>query len=142
MSEAKSGDKVKVHYTGTLEDGTQFDSSVKRDPLEFTLGEQQVIDGFDKAVTGMKAGDKKEVKLPPEEAYGPRYEELVLQVPKEQVPADVDPKIGDQLELKHPSGQALVVTVTTVEDDHIILDGNHPLAGQTLNFALELVEIS
>ena len=141
MSEAKSGDKVKVHYTGTLEDGTQFDSSAEREPLEFTLGEQQVIDGFDKAVAGMLAGEKKEVKLPPEEAYGPRYEELVLNVPKEQVPPDVDPKIGDQLELKHPSGQALVVTVTTVEDDHIMLDGNHPLAGQTLNFALELVEI-
>lgn len=137
---AKSGDTVRVHYTGKLEDGSVFDSSQGRDPLEFTVGSGQVIPGFDQAVAGMKPGDEREVTIPAENAYGDRKEDLVIVVERSQLPPDIDPDVGQQLQLKQ-DGQAFVVTVADVQPENITLDANHPLAGETLTFELKLVEI-
>ncbi len=142
MGQAKSGDQVRVHYTGKLKDGTVFDSSEGREPLEFTLGEGQVIPGFESAVEGMNTGETKTTQIPSEEAYGPHYQEMVLVVPRNQFPPDVDPKIGDQLQLRQPNGQSFVVNVTDVTPEAVTLDANHPLAGKDLTFDIELVEIS
>ncbi len=142
MTAAKSGDSVKIHYTGTLEDGTTFDSSEGRDPLEFTLGSGQVIVGFEEAVTGMKAGEKKNVLIPADKAYGQRNEEMVITAPREQVPADINPEVGQQLQMAGPNNQPIVVLITKITDEHIILDANPPLAGKDLNFAIELVAIA
>ncbi|CAK8713991.1 Peptidyl-prolyl cis-trans isomerase [Candidatus Electrothrix laxa] len=142
MTVAKSGDSVKVHYTGSLEDGTQFDSSVGVDPLEFTLGSGQVIVGFDEAVTGMEPGEKKSVTIPADKAYGQRNEEMVINAPRDEVPADITPEIGQRLQLAGPNNQPIMVEVTEVTDEHIQLDANPPLAGKNLFFDLELVEIA
>ena len=142
MSQAKAGDTVKIHYTGTLDDGTQFDSSAGRDPLEFTLGSSQVIPGFDKAVEGMTVGDKKTVNIPAEDAYGERHDEMVQEVPKEALPEDLNPEVGMPLQAQAPDGQMVNLTIVGVEEESIIVDGNHPLAGQALNFDIELVEIA
>ena len=142
MSAAKSGDTVRIHYTGTLEDGTQFDSSVGRDPLEFALGSGQVIPGFDNAVDGMSVGESKSVTIPPEEAYGIRHEQLVQDVPRDALPEDITPAIGMQLQSQAPDGQVLQLVVTAVEAETITVDGNHPLAGHALKFDIELVEIA
>jgi peptidylprolyl isomerase len=141
MSQVKSGDTVKVHYTGKLEDGTQFDSSAGGDPLEFEVGSGQVISGFDKAVEGMSVGDSCSVDIQPEEAYGPRQDQMVQEVPKSALPDDLNPKEGMALQARGQDGQVINLTVTSVEDDSITVDGNHPLAGKTLNFDIELVEI-
>ena len=141
MSEAKSGDTVRVHYTGTLNDGSQFDSSQGRDPLEFTIGAGQVIPGFDAAVTGMTVGDAKSVTIPADEAYGPRMDEAIQQVPRDAIPSEIEIHEGLQLQASAPNGQPVVVTVVSFDDASVTLDGNHPLAGQDLTFALELVEI-
>ena len=141
MSEAKAGDTVKIHYTGTLDDGTQFDSSAGRDPLEFELGGGQVIPGFDKAVEGMAVGDNKSVRIEAEDAYGQRHEQLVQEVPRSALPEDLTPEVGMALQSQSPDGRMMVLTVTSVEDDSITVDANHPLAGQPLNFDIELVEI-
>ncbi len=141
MTVAKSGDNVKVHYTGTLEDGTQFDTSVGVEPLEFTLGGGQVIVGFDEAITGMELGEKKSVIIPAEKAYGQRNEEMVINAPRDQVPEDITPEIGQSLQLAGPDNQPIVVEITEVTDEHIQLDANPPLAGKDLTFDLELVEI-
>jgi peptidylprolyl isomerase len=141
MSTAKSGDSVKIHYTGTLEDGTTFDSSAGRDPLEFTLGSGQVIPGFDEAVTGMETGEKKTVTIPADKAYGPRNEEMVITAPREQVPPEINPEVGQQLQMAGPNNQPIVVQVTEVTDEHIVLDANPPLAGKDLTFDIELVSI-
>lgn len=142
MSQAKSGDTVKIHYTGTLDDGSQFDSSAGREPLEFTLGSGQVIPGFDNAVDGMTVGDTKTVNIPADEAYGPRHEQLIQEVPKSALPDDMEPEVGMGLQAQGPDGQVMDLTVTEVAEESITVDGNHPLAGQALNFDLELVEIS
>ena len=142
MSQAKSGDTVKIHYTGTLDDGNQFDSSVGSDPLEFTVGSGQVIPGFDSAVEGMTVGDTKTINIPAEEAYGPRHEQMIQEVPKSALPDDLEPEVGMGLQAQGPDGQVMDLTITVVEDDSITVDGNHPLAGQALNFDLELVEVS
>ena len=142
MTVAKSGDNVKVHYTGTLEDGTQFDSSLDVEPLEFTLGSGQVIAGFDEAITGMEQGEKKNVTIPAEKAYGQRNEEMVINAPRDQIPADITPEVGQQLQLAGPNNQPIVVKVIEVTDEHIQLDANPPLAGKNLSFELELVEIA
>ena len=142
MSQAKSGDTVRIHYTGTLDDGNQFDSSAGRDPLEFTVGSGQVIPGFEKAVEGMAVGDTKKINIPAEEAYGPRHEQMIQEVPKSALPDDLEPEVGMGLQAQGPDGQVMDLTITAVEDDAITVDGNHPLAGQALNFDLELVEIS
>ena len=142
MTAAKNGDCVKIHYTGTLEDGTTFDSSAGRDPLEFTLGSGQVIVGFDEAVTGMKTGDKKNVSIPADKAYGERNEEMVITAPRDQVPKDIDPEVGQQLQMAGPDNQPIVVRITEVTDEHILLDANPPLAGKDLVFDIELVAIA
>ncbi|MBA3002385.1 MAG: peptidylprolyl isomerase [Desulfurivibrio sp.] len=142
MSQAKKGDSVKIHYTGTLEDGTVFDSSAGRDPLVFTIGGGQVIVGFDEAVQGMAIGDKKKVAIPSHKAYGEKNEELVIQVPRDQVPPDLNPEVDQKLQMGGPNGELVVVTVVEVTDEVVILDANPPLAGKDLIFDLELVEIS
>lgn len=141
MSEAKSGDTVRIHYTGKLEDGTQFDSSSGRDPLEFALGGGQVIPGFDNAIEGMAVGEKKSVTIQPEEAYGPRHDQLIQDVPRSQLPDDLTPAVGMQLQTQGENGQVVRLAVTAVDDESITVDGNHPLAGKALNFDIELVEI-
>ncbi len=141
MTQAKSGDTVRIHYTGTLDDGTEFDSSAGRDPLEFALGGGQVIPGFDSAVDGMTVGESKSVTIPPEQAYGERHEQLVQEVPKSALPDEIEPAVGMQLQSRSPEGQVMNLVITDVADDSITVDGNHPLAGQALTFAIELVEI-
>jgi peptidylprolyl isomerase len=141
MTQAKSGDTVRIHYTGTLEDGTEFDSSAGRDPLEFALGGGQVIPGFDSAVDGMAVGESKSVTIPPDEAYGQRHEQLVQQIPRTTLPEDMEPAVGMQLQSRGPDGQVMNLAVMEIVDDSITVDANHPLAGQALTFAIELVEI-
>ncbi len=141
MAQAKSGDTVRVHYTGTLENGSQFDSSVGRDPLEFTLGSGGIIAGFENAVLGMGPGENKTVNLPPEEAYGPHNAELVQKVDRQMIPEAIDLQTGLQLQAQGPDGEPVVLIVREFDDDFVILDANHPLAGETLIFELELVEI-
>jgi peptidylprolyl isomerase len=141
MSQAKAGDTVKIHYTGTLEDGSTFDSSEGREPLEFELGSGQVIPGFDKAVEGMAVGDSKEVTIPAEEAYGPRHDQMVQDVPMSALPPDLEPEVGMALSARGENGAEMRLVVTDVKEDSITVDGNHPLAGQPLNFAIELVQI-
>ena len=139
---AKTGDTVKVHYTGTLTDGTVFDSSKGREPLEFTLGEQRVIPGFEKAVLGMTPGDSKKETIPADQAYGPHREDMLLQVERAQFPQEIAPEVGLQLQMTTGNGQQVPVTITEVHDDKIHLDANHPLAGKDLTFDLQLVEIA
>lgn len=141
MSAAKAGDTVKIHYTGTLDDGTQFDSSAGREPLEFTVGTGQVIPGFDQAVEGMAVGESKTVNIEPENAYGPRHEQMIQEVPKSALPPDLQPEVGMGLQAQGPDGQNLQLTVTEVAEESITVDGNHPLAGKALNFDIELVHI-
>jgi peptidylprolyl isomerase len=142
MAEAKQGDTVHVHYTGRLADGTTFDSSQDRDPLEITLGQGTVIPGFEKAVEGMAVGDQKTAAIPVDEAYGPRRDELVMDVPRTQLPDGLDPKPGEQLRMQTPDGQAVPVVVADASDEAIKIDANHPLAGEDLTFDLLLVKIA
>ena len=141
MTQAKPGDTVKIHYTGKLEDGTVFDSSMNREPLEFTLNGGQVIPGFEQAVVGMMPGESKTQKIPMEEAYGPYRSEMVIEVSRQQLPADLQPEVGQQLQVQQPNGQAVPVFVTEVTDATVTLDANHPLAGEDLTFDIQLVEI-
>jgi peptidylprolyl isomerase len=140
MASVKSGDTVRVHYTGKLEDGSVFDSSDGRDPLEFTVGSGQVIPGFDQAVAGMSPGDEREVTIEAENAYGVRKDDLVVEVERKQLPPDIAPEVGQQLQLSQ-EGRAFVVTVADVKPESITLDANHPLAGEALTFELQLVDI-
>lgn len=141
MQQVKAGDVVKVHYTGKLTSGEQFDSSVGREPLEFTVGAGQMIKGFDAAMSGMTLGEKKTINIAPEDAYGTRSEEAIIQFPKENVPADMQLEPGMTLTLSNQMGQPFPVVVVEIKDDVIILDANHFLAGQELIFDIELVEI-
>ncbi len=142
MSKAKKGDQVQVHYIGRLEDGTQFDSSRDGEPLEFIVGANQVIPGFDAAIEGMEVGETKTVTIPCDQAYGPHEEALMLNVPRVNFPLEITPQVGQMLELTDASGQESVVAVVTyVGDDHVTLDANHPLAGEDLIFDLELVSV-
>jgi len=141
MSQAKSGDTVRIHYTGTLDDGTEFDSSSGREPLEFALGGEQVIPGFDSAVDGMAVGDSKTVTISPDDAYGQRHEQLVQQVPRNTLPDNMEPAVGMNLQSQSPDGQVMNLVVVEVAEESITLDANHPLSGQALTFAIELVEI-
>lgn len=140
MRRAQTGDTVSVHYTGTLADGSVFDSSRGRDPLEFTVGAGRVIPGFDSAVAGMAVGEEKTVVIPADQAYGAHRPELMVEVDRAQFPAGLKPEIGQQLQLSR-GGQLFVVTVRDVSDGSVLLDGNHPLAGEDLTFALELVGV-
>lgn len=139
--QAKSGDVVRVHYTGRLLDGSTFDSSIGREPLEFTVGAGQMIPGFDAGVHGMAVGDKKTIQIAPEDAYGPRDEEAVIEFPSENVPPDMQLQPGMQLTLRNQYGQPVPVVVMEVREDVIIMDANHMLAGKELVFDVELVEI-
>jgi FKBP-type peptidyl-prolyl cis-trans isomerase 2 len=140
-TQAKDGDTVKVNYTGTLDDGTVFDTSFNREPLEFTIGEGQLIPAFEEAAVGMTPGERKTVHIPSNEAYGPRHEELVAKVDRTEFPEGLDPEIGNMLKMQRPDGQTLVVTVTDISDEDVTLDANHPLAGKDLNFDIEMVEV-
>lgn len=141
MPTAKQGDTVKIHYTGKLEDGTVFDSSEGREPLAFTLGEGQVISGFETATLGMEVGESKTARIDVQEAYGERRDELVLEVPREQIPDELEVDVGTPLQLQQPDGTAVPVTVAAVNEEQVTLDANHPLAGQLLTFQLTLVAI-
>ncbi|HEX9024817.1 MAG TPA: peptidylprolyl isomerase [Geobacteraceae bacterium] len=149
MAHAKEGDKVKVHYTGKLEGGEIFDTSMCTDdgcgcdcaPLEFTIGDGEVIPGFEKAVLGMGVGETKTFTVPVDEAYGPRNEELVVSVERGHVPADMTPEVGMRLEVTQEDGSEFPVIITGVTDTHVTLDANHPLAGRDLTFDIELVEV-
>jgi FKBP-type peptidyl-prolyl cis-trans isomerase 2 len=141
MQQVQNGDKIKVHYHGKLRSGETFDSSDGREPLEFTVGSGQVIKGFDEGVKGMKVGDKKTVEIQVTDAYGEKQQEMMIEFPKDQFPADMNPEIGMQLMMSNGSGQQFPVTVAEVKEESIVLDANHPLAGQDLIFDLELVSI-
>jgi FKBP-type peptidyl-prolyl cis-trans isomerase 2 len=138
----KKGDKIKVEYTGTLDDGTVFDSSDKHgEPLEFEVGSGQLIKGFDDAVIGMKKGDKKEINLKPDQAYGDYNSKLIKKVPKDQMPKIEDVEVGMMLMLTLPSGVQITASVTELDDDSVTLDLNHPLAGKNLNFNIKILDI-
>jgi peptidylprolyl isomerase len=141
MTRAKAGDTVRVHYTGKLEDGSVFDSSENREPLEFTIGAGQVIPGFEAAVTGMATGESKSATIPPEEGYGPRRKEMMAVVDREQLPDDLDVSVGQRLQVQQSDGRQLVVSVADIADETVTLDANHELAGKTLTFDLQLVEV-
>ena len=141
MQQVKNGDKVRVHYTGKLTDGSEFDSSVNREPLEFTVGAGQMIKGFDAAMPGMTIGEKKTINIPAADAYGEKSDEAIIEFPKENVPPDMKLEPGMQLTLSNQQGQPVPVIVVEVKDDVIVLDANHFLAGEELVFDIELVEI-
>jgi peptidylprolyl isomerase len=143
MKQAQAGDKVKVHYKGTLPDGQLFDSSEGREPLEFQLGSGQVIKGFDDGVTGMEIGDKKTIHIPNAEAYGPVNEDMIINFDRAQIPADIPLEIGSTLNMHQDgNGQVIPVVIKEVSEQFVLLDANHPLAGQDLVFELELVGIN
>ena len=141
MAEVKTGDVVKVHYTGKLANGEQFDSSTGREPLEFTVGAGQMIAGFDAALPGMNVGDKKTINIAAKDGYGETDETAIIEFPKENVPVDMKLEIGQQLTLSNEQGQPFPVVVKEVKEDIVILDANHFLAGKELVFDIELVEI-
>lgn len=141
MANAKEGDTVKVHYKGLLKDGTVFDSSYEREPLEFRIGEHRVIPGFEKAVVGMEPGESKKETIEADSAYGERRDDMVISVGREQVPSNIEPEVGQRLQMSTPDGRQIPVVIAEVEEAHVKLDANHPLAGKDLTFELELVEI-
>jgi len=141
MTALKSGDTVAIHYTGTLLDGSTFDSSEGREPLEFEVGSGMIIPGLDRAMPGMEVGDKKIVKIACEDAYGPLNPEMRQAVPREGIPADIPLEVGTQLQMQTPDGQAMPVMVVEVDEATVLLDANHPLAGKDLQFDIEVVSI-
>ncbi len=142
METAEQGKRVKIHYTGTLDDGTVFDTSEGKDPLQFQVGSGTVIEGFEEAVKGMQVGESKNVVIPPEKAYGERQEEMVITAPRDQVPPDLELEPGMLLQMGAPSGELIQVTVVDISDKEIMLDANPPLAGKQLTFDIELVEVA
>lgn len=141
MTKIQDGSQVKVHYTGRLDNGQVFDSSQDREPLEFTMGQGQLIPGFEVAVTGLQAGDKKTVTIAAEDAYGQRQDELLFAVDRAQLPDHIQPEVGQQLQVNQ-DGQTTVVTISDLTETTITLDANHPLAGENLTFDLEVVEVA
>ena len=141
MQQVKSGDKIKVHYHGRLTNGETFDKSEGREPLEFEVGSGMVIKGFDDEVTGMAVGDKKTINIPADEAYGVKNSDMIIDMPKDRFPKDMEIEVGMPLSMSDGQGQQFQVVVAEVQEDVIILDANHPLAGEDLIFDLELVEI-
>ncbi|MBU0781786.1 MAG: peptidylprolyl isomerase [Alphaproteobacteria bacterium] len=141
MTTAKQGDTVRIHYTGTLNDGTVFDSSTGRDPLEFEVGSGMIIPGLDVAIPGMTVGDTKTVNIAADQSYGPVNDQARQAVPRADIPADIPLEVGVQLQMQTPDGQVVPVTVADVNETEVTLDANHPLAGKDLNFDIEIVEI-
>lgn len=147
MAEAKKGDTVKVHYTGKLTNGNVFDSSIKKEPIQFTIGEKKLIPGFEEAVIDMKPGDKKTITIPSEEAYGPHRQELVITIDRKDIPTDINPEVGQILQFQKKDGskgndlETIPFTVIATTTSHITLDANHPLSGKDLVFEVELLEI-
>jgi peptidylprolyl isomerase len=141
MAQAKAGDKVRVHYEGQLSDGTIFDSSLEREPIEFILGQDTVIPGFEDAVIGMEAGESKDVSIPPEEGFGEYSEDLVVDIEKTILPPEINPELGMQLEVSSEEETPRVFTIADIVEDSITLDGNHPLAGKEIAFKITLLEI-
>lgn len=141
MPQAKTDDRVKVHYIGRLEDGTQFDSSAGIEPLEFTIGGGEVLPGFERAVIGMQPGERKTVRIPAGEAYGEHHEQLVAELDRSDIPPHLHLEVGNQLEVTRPDGEKFSVLVTAVSAEKVSLDANHPLAGKELIFDIDLVEI-
>jgi FKBP-type peptidyl-prolyl cis-trans isomerase 2 len=137
---ANVGDTVRVHYVGTLDNGDRFDASVGGDPLEFTLGSGQVIPGFEEAITGMEIGETKQVRIPAEQAYGPYRDEMVLAIPRDQLPDDVELEAGQQVQMQQ-GDYTFIAVVEDVSDSGVTFNANHPLAGEALNFDLKLMEI-
>jgi FKBP-type peptidyl-prolyl cis-trans isomerase 2 len=141
MTQANNGDTVQLHYMGKLQDGTIFDSSRERHPLQFTIGKGQVIAGFEQAIIGMKVGDCKTTKIPMEQAYGPRRDDLVVTMDRDKLPSGLNPAVGQRLEMTQTDDQVSLVTVVGVTESALTLDANHPLAGKELTFDLELIKI-
>lgn len=141
MAKAKKGDTVKVHYAGKLEDGKVFDTSLEREPLQFKIGEGQVIPGFEEAVIDMDVEETKTANIPSDKAYGPNRKDLIIEVDRKNLPADLKPEAGKQLQIRKPDGQLVLVMVTDVTESKVTLDANHPLAGKNLIFEIKLVEI-
>ncbi|WP_322866329.1 peptidylprolyl isomerase [Aquicoccus sp. G2-2] len=142
MSQVKTGDTVQIHYKGTLQDGSVFDSSEGRNPLEFTVGSGQIIPGLDAALPGMAVGDKQVVEVPADQAYGPEHPEARQSVPRTDIPDEIPLEIGTQLSARNQDGQDMTLTVFEVNETHVVLDANHPLAGKDLTFDIELVAIA
>ncbi len=142
MTQAKQGDIVNVHYIGKLEDGTIFDSSRSRNPLQFTIGKGQVITGFEQAVIGMSLGESKTARIPVDQAYGPRRDDRIVTMQRTQLPSGFNPSVGQRLELTQTDDQRILVTVSAITDTTLTLDANHPLAGKELIFDIELLKIS
>lgn len=141
MTQASAGDTVRIHYVGTLQDGTQFDASTGRDPLEFTIGENRILPKLDEAVVGMNVGDTATVAIQAADAYGEHDPQAVQQVERAIIPDEIEVAAGTQLQATAQNGQTIVLTVVAVDDENVTVDGNHPLAGEDLTFAVELVEI-
>ena len=138
----ENGKKVKIHYTGTLDDGKQFDSSAGREPLEFELGAGMVIPGFETGVKDMEIGEKKTIHIESADAYGEKRDEMVMEFERSQLPPELEPEVGMGLQMQGPEGQPIPVQIIAVAEETITIDANHPLAGQNLNFELELIEIN
>ena len=141
MAQAKAGDTVRVHYEGQLSDGTIFDSSLEREPIEFILGQDTVIPGFEQALIGMEVGESKDVSIPPEDGFGEYSEDLVVNIEKSILPPDINPELGMQLEVSSEEETPRVFTIAEIAEDSVTLDGNHPLAGKEIAFKIELLEI-
>ena len=141
MAQAEAGDRVKINFTGKLEDGSVFANTADSEPLEFQLGEGEIIPGVENAVEGMNVGESKTVKVPPEQAYGQRRDELLEEVGRDKFPKDIEPQVGQKFDVPQQEGPPMVVRVVDVSEQTVTLDGNHPLAGRDLTFELELIEI-
>ncbi len=142
MASVKDGSTVKVHYTGKLEDGTVFDSSLEREPLEFKIGTGSIIPGFEKGIMGLETGTKKTLTITPEDGYGDPSQDLIAVVKRAEFPKDITPDLGQQLQMQRPDGQIVNMVIAKIEGDDVTLDANHPLAGKTLIFDIELVEVA
>ena len=141
MTTANKGDTVQIHYTGTLSDGSVFDSSEGRDPLSFEVGSGMIIPGLDVAIPGMAVGDKKTVAIPADQAYGPEHPEARQAIPRSDLPSDIPQEVGTRLQMQNPEGQVVAVVIAEVTETDIIIDANHPLAGKDLTFAFEIISI-
>jgi peptidylprolyl isomerase len=141
MAKAKNGDTVKIHYTGKLEDGTVFDTSSDREPIQFTIGSNQIIAGLEKAVVGMNPGESKTSKITADQAYGPHRKEMLIEVERKEIPDDINLEVGQHLQIPQQNRRSIIVKVADISEEKVTLDANHPLAGKDLTFDIELVEI-